>query len=219
MNSGPIRVLLIDDHRVLLESLAKCLSQSDGIEVVGTASDSVEGLALIHTVKPDVLVTDVDIPGRSIFEVVQEGLKAHPDMKVLFLSGFLSDAFVEHALKCKTHGYLLKGESTDKIVDSIHRVMQGEQCFSADVISRLEFDARKNRMTVRNHSPLGSLTARQLEVLRLLARGESVKEAARHLHLSQKSVDSHKYRLMYKLGIHDRVQLTRLAIREGIMNP
>lgn len=219
MEQKLIRVALLDDHRVLLESLSGLLRNYPDLQIVGTASDPDEGLSLIESQKPDILLCDVEIPGRSVFEVVQDGMKTHPDLKVLFLSGFLSDVFVEHALRCRAQGYLLKGESTERIVESIRRIMQGEQCFSSEVTNRLEYDPRKKRMTVRNHSPLSTLTPRQLEVLRLLARGESVKEAAKHLHLSQKSVDSHKYRLMYKLGIHDRVQLTRLAIREGIMLP
>ena len=103
--------------------------------------------------------------------------------------------------------------------DAILRAVAGESSFSPEVLERLNFNQETKRYSLKVESSLSTLTGRQVEVLRHLARGESVKEIARLMHLSHKSVDSHKYRIMNKLGIHDRVELARFAIREGLLTP
>jgi DNA-binding NarL/FixJ family response regulator len=113
----------------------------------------------------------------------------------------------------------LKGEPIHNLAEAFLRAAAGEKTFSPAVAERLNYDPQTKRYSVKSETPLSSLTGRQLEVLRHLARGESVKEIARQMHLSQKSIDSHKYRIMNKLGIHDRVELARFAIREGLSNP
>jgi DNA-binding NarL/FixJ family response regulator len=113
----------------------------------------------------------------------------------------------------------MKGEPFQELVSAIERVAEGEWVFSQEVLDRLIFDQQSQEYAVRHESDLSALTSRQLEVLRHLACGQSVKEISQMMHLSQKSVDSHKYRIMNKLGIHDRVLLARFAIREGLMVP
>ncbi|HUQ70299.1 MAG TPA: response regulator transcription factor, partial [Planctomycetaceae bacterium] len=134
-------------------------------------------------------------------------------------TGFLADIFIEQSLKLGFSGYLLKSEPLRELVSAIERVAAGEPVFSQAVAERLTFDPDKSQYVVRHESDLSALTLRQLEVLRHLACGQSVKEISHMMKLSQKSVDSHKYRIMNKLGIHDRVLLARFAIREGLMVP
>lgn len=214
-----IRVALLDDHRVLLESLAERLNQEPGFEVVEKVFSTVDAAEILKASSPDVLLCDIEMPGKSVFSIIDEVSPYLPNLKVVILTGYLADAFIEQVIRNRLSGYLMKGEPIEKLVDSIRKVVAGEQCFSPEVQQRLHFDSERRNYVMKNPSVLSSLTARQLEVMRLLAQGSSVKEVAKQLNLSEKSVDSHKYRLMYKLGIHDRVELTRLAIREGLMFP
>lgn len=218
-NSDPIRVVLVDDHLVVLESLAARIDSDPTLDVVGTASTGEDGLKLILEFKPDVAVFDVDLPGRGSFDIAAELANRQKETKVVFLTGFLSDVFIEQALRLNAHGYLMKSEPAGVLIESIQRVARGEVCFSKDVEERVVFDPQQKRYVLRSESRLAALTGRQLEVLRHLARGQSVKEVAKVMHLSAKSIESHKYRIMHKLGIHDRVELARYAIREGLTPP
>lgn len=219
VTNNPIRVVLVDDHQLLLDSIVTRVNAAPDIEVVGTAVNADEGLQVILATKPDIAILDVELPGRGSFDIASELVSRQKSTRLIFLTGYLSDVFIEQALRLKAHGYLMKGEPIGVLIDSIRRVVQGETCFSKEVQGRLVHDPARKRYFVQTDSLLSSLTARQLEVLRHLAKGQSVKEVAKSMHLSEKSIDSHKYRIMHKLGIHDRVELARYAIREGLTIP
>lgn len=213
------RVTLLDGQLLLLQALAAHIDVHPDMQVVGTATDAEQGLRQILAEKPDVAVLDVDLPGRGGFDLATEIMARIKTVRVVFLTNCLYDVFIEQALRVRAAGYLLKSEPIDVLIESIRGAASGRQCFSKQVEERLNYDANRRRFNVHMQHPLSGLTTRQLEVFRRLAKGESVKEVAKTMHLSQKSVDSHKYRIMNKLGIHDRVQLARYAIREGLMLP
>jgi len=216
---APIKVALVDDHRLLLETLAATIRKAPDMEVVATAASAEEGLQNILAAAPDVAILDVDLPGSGSFHVAQEIRSRLKKTKVIFLTGYLSDVLLEQALRLRAFGYLIKDEPVEIVLESVRQVAQGQYCFSKQVEEKLAYDATRRRYHLHAPHLLSDLTTRQLDVLRHLARGESVKEVAKKLHLSQKSVDSHKYRIMNKLGIHDRVELARYAIREGLLLP
>ena len=186
---------------------------------MGTATNADEGLSLILETEPDVVILDVELPGRGSFDIAEEITSRLKNTKMIFLTGYLSDIFIELALRVNAVGYLLKGEPIESLIHAIKKAARGEYCFSQSVQERLVYDQKRNRYSIQSQSMLTSLTSRQIEVLRHLARGKSVKEVARSMHLSEKSIDSHKYRIMHKLGIHDRVELARYSIREGLTLP
>ncbi|QDT99844.1 response regulator transcription factor [Gimesia aquarii] len=214
-----IRVVLVDDHLMLVDSLVSRFQNDSGIEVVGSAANADEGLALVLETQPDVVILDVELPGRGSFDIAEEISTRLKNTKMIFLTGYLSDIFIDLALRVNAVGYLLKGEPIESLIHAIKKAARGEYCFSQPVQERLIFDHKKNCYSIQSESMLTSLTSRQIEVLRHLARGKSVKEVARSMHLSEKSIDSHKYRIMHKLGIHDRVELARYSIREGLTLP
>jgi DNA-binding NarL/FixJ family response regulator len=214
-----IRVAFIDDHLLLLETLAARIGSEPDFEVVGTAVDADAGLELVCTQRPDIAVYDVALPGRGTFDTISEIQDKAKETKTVFLTGYLSDVFIEHALAIGAYGYLMKGEPTGNLIDALRRIANGEQCLSRAVEERLVYDPVRQRYSVGRATGLAELTNRQLEVLRHLARGRSVKQVAKCMHLSEKSIDSHKYRIMHKLGIHDRVELACYAIREGLLLP
>ncbi|QGQ23398.1 response regulator transcription factor [Gimesia benthica] len=214
-----IRIVLVDDHLMLVDSLVSRFHRDTQIEVVGTATNADEGLSLILETEPDVVILDVELPGRGSFDIAEEITSRLKNTKMIFLTGYLSDIFIELALRVNAVGYLLKGEPIESLIHAIKKAARGEYCFSQSVQERLVYDQKRNRYSIQSQSMLTSLTSRQIEVLRHLARGKSVKEVARSMHLSEKSIDSHKYRIMHKLGIHDRVELARYSIREGLTLP
>jgi len=218
MTISPIRVALIDDHRLVLDSLAHQI-RAAGMEVVCTATTAEDGLKQMVDGRPDVILLDVELPGRGSFDLASEIRSLFKSAKLLFLTGFSSDVLIDQALRLRASGYLMKFEPINVLLESIRAVAQGEIRFSREIEDRVTFDTVNKRYVLHTAHPLSDLTFRQLEVLRHLAKGESVKEVARLMQLSQKSIDSHKYRIMHKLGIHDRVELARFAFREGLLLP
>lgn len=212
----PTRVLLVDDHRVVVESFSMLLKLGTECEVVGTANTAEEGVELARSMQPDVAIFDVDFPGRDSFDVVPDLLRSHKDMNVIFLTAHLSDVFIHQAVTMGARGYLLKGEPATVVIDAIKRVHNGGHAFSEPVRDRLIKDPHSGKYSVCTDNMLCGLTLQQLAIMRQLARGRSVKEIAAQFGRSEKSIDSHKYRIMHKLGIHDRVELARYAIREGL---
>src|SRR5262249_14920193 len=143
------------------------------MQVVLKATNADDGLRGILETRPDVAVLDVELPGRGVFDMAAEIRARQKQTKILFLTGYCSDVFIEHALKAKAHGYLIKGEPIEFLLDSILQVASGKKCFSEQVANRMEFDEARNRYSLRVDTPLSNLTSRQLEVLRHLARGAS----------------------------------------------
>lgn len=214
-----IRLVLADPQELFRDALSARLQSRPPFEVVGTTTTSDDIVDLCHRERPDVLLMDVDLPGRGAFDAAAEVHTQYPGIKIILLTEHLADVFVSQAMRIGATGYLLKSETFDSLCDAIHQAVNGHTFLSELVKERVLFDEAQSRYIARIDSDLHLLTNRQLEVLRHLARGDSVKEIAKQMHLSQKSVDSHKYRIMNKLKIHDRVELARFAIREGLMLP
>lgn len=214
---GTIKIALLDSQRILLDALQTRLNHEIGLNVVCALSDTDAGGSSIDELQPDLVILDIDLPGKGVFDFISETRSRNRHVKFLILSGVLSDVLLAQALQVKVAGYILKTESVNRLIEAIHQVSNGQTFYSEPVLSRITHDAARNLPTVKTEHAAADLTPRQLEVLRHLARGASVKEVAKLMHLSQKSVDSHKYRIMNKLGIHDRVDLTRYAIREQLI--
>ena len=219
MVAPTIRIVLVDDHQLMLDALATRINAEPDLSVVGTAATAEEGLRLILDTKPDIAVLDIQLPGRGTFDIANELASRQKETKVVFLSGHVIDIFITEVLRSKARGYLVKEESLTNLLGALRRIHRGDTCYSPKVEERIIYDPERKKHIVESESRLAKLTSRQLEVLRFLALGFSVKEVAREMHLSEKSIDSHKYRIMHKLDIHDRVELSRFSIREGLILP
>ncbi|MCB9950512.1 MAG: response regulator transcription factor [Planctomycetaceae bacterium] len=219
MRANTIRILLADSQQMFLDGLVAMFSKDPNWQVVATSTDSSKAFFQIVEQVPDVIIMDVELAGRGAFTVAEEVASRFPATKIVFLTGFESDVLVEQALRLDVAGYLLKSDSFTQLVANLRAILQGEKRYSERVFDRLEFDSTQQEFQVKSTTYLSGLTSRQLEVLRHLVRGESVKEVAKAMMLSERAIESHKYRIMQKLGIHDRVELTRFAIREGLTIP
>lgn len=214
-----MRVILADDHAILRDMLAERLGREPDFEVVAVAADAERALDLARSRPADLLVLDIDMPGLSPFTAARQARDELPQLRVVFLSAYLRDRYIEQALHVEAAGYLVKGESSDGIVDNLRQVARGRTAFSSAVRARLAIKGDGVTLSGTVTDRLSLLTVREQEVLRHLATGLSRKEIARMMQISNKTVDQHCEHLMHKLDIHDRVELTRFAIREGLMEP
>lgn len=212
----PVSVLLVDDHALVRDSLSNWLRSEDDINVVASVGSADEAIAEALRFKPDIVLMDIDMPGLLCFDAAQVIRTRCPSTRILFLSAFFSDRYIEDALAAGASGYLTKGVAPEAVVKAVRDVAHGGVSFSPEVQQRLVIDSGGVRLGAATKTRVSTLTPRELEVLRYLARGLSKKEIAATMHLSVKTVDNHSASLMSKLDIHDRVELARFAIREGL---
>ncbi len=218
--SGPtINVAIVDQQRVFVDALVYRLENESGIRVVCTADDGGEGFAALIGSQPDVIILGAELPQGRAFDIAAEVRRQLPAARILFLMQNISDAVLDQALRLRADGILLRDEPLVQLVQAIRRAGAGEPMFSRGVATRLEFDPVRREFHLRVDPPMKGLTDRQLEILRHLARGDSVKAVARKLFLSPKSVDNQKFRIMSKVGVRDKVALALFAVREGLIQP
>lgn len=215
MSERNIRVILADDHEMVRIALSSWLQTQTDISVLATTDNAQHALALAADHKPDVLLLDVEMPGGS-FDIARQARTSLPDTRVLFLSGALKDHYIEEALAAGAAGYFTKSAPLVNLAEAVRAVARGESYFTPDVAERLVFDNQGARLMTPNRERIAALTAREREVIHYLARGLSKKEIAQILTVGTKTVEKHAENLMAKLDIHDRVELTRFAIREGL---
>ncbi|MBT4865401.1 MAG: response regulator transcription factor [Planctomycetaceae bacterium] len=214
-----IRIAVISDRAVLPEAIEDRLNSQSEMTVEIASSRSGVALQQISNSDIDVAILDADRSSGQAFEFASQIGELSKKTKLIFLAGTIAVPLIRQALRLNTCGILAKTESTAAIVDAVRGAVGGRTSFSAEVQRWLKYDDRRRRFDVADHEADSQLTNQQLVVLRHLASGDCAKEVARKLELSRKSVESHSYRIMKKLGIHDRVQLCRYAIRHGLIEP
>ncbi len=191
------------------------MERDPAFEVVGECSNAEDALKVAFDCKPEMLVIDIDMPGMICFDAVKQMMTRLPELRVIFLSAFFHDHYIEQALGVGAKGYVVKGDPPGVLFKALNTVAEGGVYFSQEVKSRFALD-KDGRPTNSGQTVTSMLTNREVEVLRYLARGLSKKEIARTMHLSVKTVEHHSASVMRKLDIHDRVELARYAIREGL---
>lgn len=213
---APYTVVLIEDHIAFADAVAMAFRAEGKFIVVATAANATDGYETTLRHKPDLVVADIEQPGRSIFDMFHSLRGQLIRSKFVVLSAYCNSTFVDQALRVKVDGYLMKTESFESLCAKLDRIMRGERVFSSQVQDLIEVDA-KGKMNLKINSQVEQLSDRQIDVVRYLARGYSVKEIAKEMKLSAKTVDSHKYRVMKMLDLHDRLELARFAREAGIV--
>lgn len=217
--SRAVTVLLADDHSLVRGALAQWLRANSDVEVVSEVGDAAAAIEEAVRTKPDVVVMDIDMPGLLCFDAARTIKARCPTTRVVFLSAFFHDRYIEEALSVEASGYLTKGEPPESVLEAIRTVAGGGVYFSADVQDRLVVNSGGVKLANKPKTVASTLTSREIEVLRYIARGMSKKEIGTTMNLSVKTIDNHCSSLMNKLDIHDRVELARFAIREGLAEP
>jgi len=216
MNDEPMRVLLADDHTLVRAGVRRILDAQPDVTVVGEVADGEAALRALQAQPVDVLVLDLTMPGLDGFEVLKRAKEMKPELMVLVLTMHSDSEYVARAVHGGADGYLLKDSAVDDLVSGIQAVASGRAYFSPAVQRALTDIARAKVAPPR---PLGSLTEREREVLRLVAEGLTTKEIAARLEISVRTVESHRANLMRKLDVRSVARLTQFAIREGLVEP
>ncbi|SMP77149.1 response regulator transcription factor [Noviherbaspirillum suwonense] len=218
-----IRVLLVDDHVLVRAGINSLLQTIDGVEVVAQASNGAEALQLVAEHRPDVILMDIAMDIMNGLEATAEIQRGFPQTKIVILSMYLNEAYVEQALRAGASGYLLKDSETEEIELALATVASGELYLGPRVRKQLvESYLRRSPDVPNGLSKMPAkasieLTARQREVLKHIAEGWSTKEIAQRLGISPKTVEAHRTQLMERLGIRDIPGLVRYAIRVGLV--
>lgn len=208
-----LRVLIADDHDLVREALSQRIEREPDMVVTAVAKDGHEIGELVRKHPFDVVLLDIEMPGPSVFEVVEEVVRTRPTTAVLLVSGFVRAHDLERAIKIGVHGFVAKAEPLNVLLDAIRRVARGATFFSETV------DRRIAERLEGGSSLIGGLTPREVEVMAHVTQGHTKRETAQMLSISVKTVESHVQNLMKKLAVHNNVELTRFAIREGFVQP
>jgi DNA-binding NarL/FixJ family response regulator len=211
--SGPSRkrILVVDDHPILREGLLQLINMQPDLMVCGEAENASQALHALSTLKPDLVLVDISIPGRSGFELVKDIQAMHPEVPVLGLSMHDELLYAERLLRAGARGYIMKREHPEKLVEAIRHVLGGKTYVSEKMAARI-LDAFSGHRAPKGDVPLEQLTDREFEIFHLIGLGKSSQEIARDLHLSVKTVDTHRTHLKEKLKLKSTLQLTRYAV-------
>jgi len=213
-----LRILIADDHGLVRRGARGVLHSRHGWRVVGEAANGREAVEKALKLKPDVAILDISMPELDGVEAVRQVREAVPDTKVLVLTMHESDQMVQRALDAGAHGYILKSDITDSLLNAVSAVADGKR-FLTPKISEIVLEGFLNRrgQPQRGDSAAARPTARELEIIRLLAQGKSNKEIAADLEIAVRTVETHRAKIMLKLGIHSIAELIHYAIRQGIV--
>ncbi|HTJ34290.1 MAG TPA: response regulator transcription factor [Dactylosporangium sp.] len=215
----PLRVVVADDQALVRTGFAMILA-ADGIEVVAEAGDGAEAIEAVRRTRPDVVLMDIRMPTMDGLEATRRILADHPDPpRILVLTTFDLDRYVYAALRAGASGFLLKDLTADRLVAAVRMARAGDALLAPSVTRRLVERFAKHHDGDTLHRDLSGLTPRELDILRLIARGLSNLELARHLQISETTVKTHVTRVFSKLGIRDRTQAIIVAYETGLITP
>ncbi len=218
---GPKKtIVVVDDHPLFREGLKSLIARNPGLEVVGEAGTGCEGLRLVKELKPDLAVVDISLPDRNGIEVTRELRNTHPNVRIVIMSMHSKIDYITEAFKAGATGYIVKESATDRIVEGIEAASRGEyfldSTLSHSVIEKLlTTPDKESKITDKRYN---SLTAREQEIMRLLAEGLSTKDVAARLFISPKTVENHRFSIMAKLDIHSTIELVRYGAKLGLID-
>ena len=210
-----IRILLADDHKIVRDGLQTLVEKQPEMEVVGEAENGRKAVQLTLKLVPDVVIMDVTMADLNGIEATRQIHKEQPSIKIIALSMHSDRRFVAGMLKAGASGYLLKDCAFEELARAIHSVVSNQTYLSPGITDIVVKDYIQES-SIKPTSPFSVLTAREREVLQLLAEGASTKEIAKSLYVSVKTIETHRMQIMDKLRIHSIAELTKYAVREGL---
>jgi DNA-binding NarL/FixJ family response regulator len=215
MGEPRLRILCVDDHAFVIEGFRARVAREPDLEVVGQLSSADDLVETARRTRADIVLLDVEMPGVDPFAAVADLREQMPSARVIMLSAFVRDSYIDEAYRVGAWGYLSKRSSPDAVIQNIRNVARGEWAYSPEVRVRLSTAVPKARREAS--SRLSDLSGREQQILRLIARGLTRTEIAKQLSRSPMTVDNHRKSIMKKLGLRDRTDLVRYAIAEGLV--
>lgn len=208
----PTRIIIVDDHQLILDGLLSMLNSIPDIEVVGTGHNGIDAIRLVETLKVDVVLMDIDMPEMDGIEAAKMLISSYTDLKVIMLTMHDEKAIIRKLMELGVHGYLLKNSGQNEITLAIEKVKSGDKYFSQDVtLSLASPDIQKDE------SNLSELSSREREILILIAEGNSNKLIGEKLFISPRTVEKHRSHIMDKLNADKVTDLVRIAMRAGLV--
>jgi DNA-binding NarL/FixJ family response regulator len=211
-----IRVLIADDHKIMLAGLRSLLEKQTDFDVIGEADNGRKAVLMAQKKKPDVVVMDVSMPDLNGMEATTQIIESLPDTRVVALSMHSDKRFVMGMLSAGASGYLLKDCASEELANAIHQVVKGKKYLSPEITGVVIDDFLLGGASEKGTTVASQLSPREREVLQLIAEGWSTKQIASHLYVSIKTIETHRRQIMKKLDLHTIADLTKYAIREGL---
>jgi len=205
------RILVVDDHPIFREGLLQSIHRQPDLMVCGEAENASQALGAMSKLKPDLVLVDITLPEKSGFELVKDIQALHPGVPVLVLSMHDESLYAERVLRAGARGYIMKHERPEKLLEAIRHILNGKAYVSEKMAARI-LDVFSGRRPTGSRVPLERVTDREFEILQLIGRGKNSHEIAKELHLSVKTVDTHRTHLKEKLKLKNGLQLTRYAV-------
>ncbi|HYE02648.1 MAG TPA: response regulator transcription factor [Phycisphaerales bacterium] len=216
--TNPTKVLCVDDHAFVAEGLKSRLAIENDLEVVGRLPSAEHLVSEVQKVGAEIVLLDIDMPGPDPFGAMEDLHRQLPHVRTIMLTAYVRDHYIDAAVKAGAWGYLSKSDAPETIVTAIRKVARGEFAFGPEVLERCQLTrGPRGKRSATPTSRLESLTPREQEILRMIGKGMSRSQIAAAIFRSPKTVDAHRTSIMEKLDIHDRVELARFAIREGLV--
>lgn len=210
-----IRIVIADDHTLMREGLKRILESTDDIEVVGEATDGFGVLAHVRKGGFDLLLLDLSMPGRSGIDLIRQIRTESPKLPVLVLTMYEEEQYAIRSIRAGAQGYLTKESAGTQLVHAIRKVASGKPYISMEVAEQLALDI----MTPEKPLPHSQLSNREFEIFNLLAQGKSITDIGQQLHLSVKTVSTHKSRILNKMGMHSLSEIVRYAVAHNLLAP
>jgi DNA-binding NarL/FixJ family response regulator len=212
-----LRILLVEDHALVRAGMRALLQKIEGIEVAADMGDGLEAVKYVQTAPPDLVLMDIAMPGLNGLDATARIVKESPTTRVILLSMYANEEYLQQALQVGASGYLLKGAELAELELALKTVARGERYLTPGVV-KYAIDAYREK-SEGPAGPLAKLSQRQREILQLVAEGQTTKDIAHRLNVSVKTVETHRAQLMERLDIHDVPGLVRFAIRVGLIQP
>lgn len=215
------RIIVVDDHQLVLDGLASIVKEIEEIDLLATASNGKEGLKLVEVLKPDLILTDIDMPIMNGIEFTTILKRDFPEIKVIVLTMHSEPSLTKKLMELGADGYLLKNADCKELVEGVLKVASGKSYFSAAVTQSLLNDGKVVTSSFASETEtviLSRLTSREIEILKAIAEGYSNKEIGDKLFISHRTVDTHRTNLMKKLEVHNIAGLIKFAIKSGLVS-
>ena len=213
-----MRVMIADDHLIMREGLRALLESHEGIEVIGEATNGQEAIDQVGSLKPDIILMDISMPVMNGLEATRAIKKANPEVKILILTMHEGEAYFFNILEAGASGYFIKGGSASDLVTALQVVHNGNVFLYPSMAKKLLVDYLQRAETGLDRENLNGLTPREQEVLKLVAEGYNNQEIGTQLSLSPATVQTHRSNIMGKLNLHRRTELTKYAIKHGLIS-